>query len=57
MNEIIETALKIKMYMFGPYDQDQFEFEDILKERGINYRQTSQTGSDITFYLEGHAKF
>lgn len=42
------------MYRFKLYDQNIFKVESELKAKGIDYIETSQTGSDITFFLEGH---
>ncbi len=54
---LLAHAMEGKIETFTLRDPRGFEFERLLKAKGIQYRTTSQAGSDVTFYLEGHPRF
>lgn len=55
--EVLEQALRSRTFSFSLSDQRVYALEQALAARAIQYVETSQDGSDITLYLDGHPKY
>ena len=51
------SAAKRRMVVFNLNDPAASALTDALKEHDVEFRETSQTGDDITIYLTGHPRF
>ena len=57
LESLIESALSQRSAVFPLDDEQMFAFEAARRARGVEFRETSQQGADVTFYLSGHSRF
>jgi hypothetical protein len=50
IGEIYKQYKNSGIYVFSLKDENQYEFEDYLKNKDEEYGTTSQIGTDVTFY-------
>lgn len=51
------AAFRQRIRVFKLDDDRQFSWARQLLEMGIDFNETSQCGTDVTFYLEGHPRY